>query len=471
MTIPWKPAIDNDNQPIYTAIVLALAEDKATGRLKPGDRLPTQRDLADQLGVSLGTVTRAFNEAARRGLVKTEGRRGAFVAADQARISALDALIKPQGELLNQGVGLPMIDFGVDMPLYGCDPDLGETLAELSQDPGVNLLLHYPPGRGLERHRQAGAAWMRQLGLEINSDSVMVTGGGQNGIHLILTTLTQPGDLIMAERLTYPGLIASAEQLKLKVIGLDMDDHGLRPDSVERTVRSSGARVLYCIPDLHNPLGSVMPEDRRRQLALIAEKYKVAIIEDAIHRPLLVDPPSPLAGLAPDHTFHILSASKAVAAGLRIGFIAAPARWSAGLLQTAHSINLMISPLTAELLTRWLENGRAEETITRKREEARGRRELADEIITGLDLKGRRECYYAWLDLPPEIDEAKLTMAAYQRGVIVSPSHVFNVGRDRTSNGLRLCLGTPPDRRVLATGLEVLADLIRQGGGLDRAII
>ena len=76
----------------------------------------------------------------------------------------------------------------------------------------------------------------------------------------------------------------------------------------------------------------------------------------------------------------------------------------------------MIAPLLAELLTRWLENGQADEATARKREEARSRRELADKILTGLDLKGRRECYYVWLNLPPDIDDAKLTMAASPTG-------------------------------------------------------
>jgi len=243
MTI-WEPRLEGRNGPRYRAIVEALAEGVAAGELRVGGRLPTHRDLADRLGVTVGTVSRAYSEAARRGLVSGEVGRGTFVRGGHDPVADPDDDDGP----VDLGQNHPP-----DPPGRPQQAALLEALAGLTTRADAGRLLDYPAAGGNAADREAGAAWIGRSGVEAAPEHVLVCTGSQHGLTVVLATQMEPGDLLLTESLTYAGLKSVAGLLHLRLKGLPMDAQGLRPEALEDACRDGGAKALYLIPTFHNP--------------------------------------------------------------------------------------------------------------------------------------------------------------------------------------------------------------------------
>jgi len=348
METTWRPSLERSDQPLYLTIASAISSDIERGCLRSGTKLPTQRDLADQLGVALGTVTRAYTEAERRGLIRGEGRRGTFVGRSESSRSILSEMVKRAAH---------GIDLSKNHPLYQFDPDLSVTLHRIARGKNAQELLQYPPAAGFMRHREAGARWLTALGARTDPESVFVTYGAQHALSLIMAAEARHGDVIAAEKYTYPGVRAIAEQLGLQVVGVPTDAEGIIPEELDSLCRQKAVRLLYCNPSLQNPTNAISSRKRREDIAAVADQHGFMIIEDEIMRPLLTEHPGYIADMLPEQTFLTISISKSVAAGLRIGFIRAPARTHQGLVESLNASCLGTPPLTAEVFTHWLEGG------------------------------------------------------------------------------------------------------------------
>ncbi|MDH3215146.1 MAG: PLP-dependent aminotransferase family protein [Candidatus Krumholzibacteria bacterium] len=450
------------NKPLYAAIARALAEDIGAGRLRPGDELPTQRELADGLGVSVGTITRAYRAAERRGLIRGEIGRGTFVTG-----APMDEYGAAEFEPTTPGV----IDLAVVRPLYGLDPDLAPAMRELARLPALPELLHYQPNAGMRRHRAAGSQWVSRFGVHSDAENVIVCAGTQHALTVTLSTLCKPGDSLFVEELTYPGLRALANLLKLKMVPLPTDGDGLIPAAFESACRQRRASALFAMPTIHNPLTVTIPEARRREIAGIASKYGVAIIEDAINHLLADDPPPPLSVFAPEISYFIAAMSKVVTGGLRVAYLVAPKDSIDLLTRAVWATNWMTAPLCAEIATMWIENGTADNTLGHKRTEARDRVNIAREILDGFELRCNDFGHHAWLTLPdPWRSAAQFAEEARRRGVAVASADVFAVGGNPPV-GVRLSLSAPPDREVLSAGLRKLKQVLGAGPGLGSAIV
>src|SRR5437762_6720230 len=158
---------------------------------------------------------------------------------------------------------------------------------------------------------------------QASPDRIILTSGAQHSLLVSLMATTSPGDTVLAEGLTYSGMKDLANQLHLKLRGIQMDAEGLRADALEAACRSTRARVLYCMPRLHNPTSAVMPERRRRQIAALAEKYRLTVIEDDVYG-FLSPERSPMSALIPDRTIFVTSVSKSLFPGMRLGCVVAP---------------------------------------------------------------------------------------------------------------------------------------------------
>ena len=270
MTI-WKPHQLNQDQPLYLAIAQALAEDIQSRNLSPGDRLPPQRELADAIGVTLGTVTRAYEEARKKGLIKGEIGRGTYVARQ---------LPEPKPLRVNADHPPGHIDLTCAYPIYGVDPELAPVLRMLADRPDVQTLMCYQPSEGLYRHRAAGASWIRRMGLDASPENIIVTNGAQHANTAVFGLLAGPGDTILTEALTFPNIKSVAALMHLNLEPVAIDDQGLVPEAFEAACRNSRVRALYCIPTLHNPTTAIMPESRKKKIVAIARDHDVAIIED-----------------------------------------------------------------------------------------------------------------------------------------------------------------------------------------------
>jgi len=451
MTNSWKPDVLNDDSPLYLSIVKALSADISNGKLAQGIRLPTHRELAGELGVAIGTITRAYDEAERRGLIHGEGRRGTFVGGAAKDLSTLTTHYDAESRI---------IDLSKNHPTYSEDPSLAIALRHLARRSECQDLLQYPEPGGLLRHRLGGARWIETMGLTVDPESIIVTAGAQHGLLVAFSAIARRGDAVLVADHTYPGIKAVAELLGLQLVGLPLDDDGIVPEAIDAYCRKKKARVLYCVPTIQNPTNAVMPEARRREIAAVAEKHGLEIVEDEINRRMVPDPPPLISHYAADRGYLIASVSKVVAAGLRVGYIAVPRRSRQNLIDTLVASQLAVAPLPVEIITTWIEDGTAEKIIENRREESRIRQQMVAEMLQGYRLRTNATSYLVWLELPDRWTTMEFTMEAQRRGVALTPAEIFAINRGAARNAVRISISTAVDHATLKRALEIIRDML-----------
>jgi DNA-binding transcriptional MocR family regulator len=454
----WSPVLDRtDDLPLYVALADRLAEDVDSGRLAGGTRLPTHRDLADALGVTIGTISRAYAEAARRGLVTGEVGRGTFV---RGRGGAQERSPRTTGE-----PGL--VDLSQNHPPPPADPALRRRiesgLVALTRRTDLGGLFEYPKDGGRPEDREAGAEWIGRVGLSARPEDVLVSAGSQHGITTVLATLLAPGDLLLTEDLTYAGLKSVAALLHLKVRGLAMDGEGLRPDAFEQACRTGSPRALYLVPTLHNPTVATLSEERRKAIAGIARRHGVVIVEDDIHALLPAKRPLPVAALAPELTYYLMSTSKTLAAGLRVGYLLGPSGMFARLADSLRATAWGASPFMAALATDWIRDGTADALVADRRQCARERQERARAAWKGARFAGDPASFYVWLQLPEPWRSDTFAAELRARGLAVTPAETFLVGRGPVPHAVRICLGAAKSEAALERGLQAVAEALASG--------
>ncbi|MGE0724283.1 MAG: PLP-dependent aminotransferase family protein [Alphaproteobacteria bacterium] len=440
--------------PRYRAIADALADDIRLGRVAPGTRLPTHRDLAWKLGLTVGTITRAYAEAERRGLIAGEVGRGTYVrGAAPADVAISYAQIET-----------PLIDLSLNFPtIAGHEHMLAQALRRLAERNDLAELLPYQPHGGRPGDREAGARWIGRSGLEVAPDRVAVTAGGQHGIVAAFTACAASGDSILVESLTYPGAKAAAQMLGLKLIGVPLDDHGLQPDAFAALARTSGAKALYCMPTLHNPTAAVMPPDRRRAVAEIAARHGIAVIEDDCYGFLVPDAPPPIMALGIAEGVFITSLSKSMAAGQRIGYLTATGTRFERTLQGIRATMWMANPIAAVIASDWIRDGTADRLVEERRAEAAARQAMVLDALPDARGPAGATSYHVWLRLPEPWRAHELVAEARRRGVAVTPPSAFAVTRHAAPDAIRICYGAAANRDELAKGLSILTGLIAEG--------
>lgn len=451
----WQPNIDTISGPRYQAIAQALALDVQAGRLKPGDKLPTHRDLAYHLHVTVGTVTRAYAEAQRQGLLVGEVGRGTFIAQRNSTDVYFQPVPPPAG----------MIDMSLNYPPPEplAETALRASLEELSRRNDLSPFLPYQNYRGFESHRASFAGWIaRQHRLLVDPQRMTITGGGQHAISAAMAAVAEPGDVVLSAALTWTGIRAIAEMMQVQLRGLAIDGEGVMPEAFEVACRSFSPKALYLVPTLQNPTGAIMSENRRRALAHIAQRHNVAIIEDDIYGFLAPDAPAPIASIAPEQTLYVGSLSKSLAPALRIGFLVAPERFQQRILASIRATTWMTPPLMAEIAMHWIDTGRADQIAANRRQEAARRQTLARDILGPLAGDAARLGYHLWMHVPAPWRAVDFVAEARQRGVMIAPTEVFAVGRRPEMEAIRVCLGSPDGIEQVRQGLLVLRDLARQ---------
>ena len=348
------------------------------------------------------------------------------------------------------------------------DPDLPAlsltaTLDELSKSLDLGALLQYQANAGMELHRHAGAAWVAHRVTDPDPSHVVVTNGAQHAIAVLLSVLAAPGEVVMTEALTYPVFRAAAEGHRLQVRGVAMDDDGILPDAFRRACRA-GARVLYTTPTLHNPTTIITSARRRAALARIAREFGVRIIEDDVYGVLADRAPEPLATYVPELTYFIASLSKAVAGGLRIGYVLCPSpadaeRMAAGVRATTW----MAPPLMAQIATRWVRSRTARDILRANRAEAARRQAIASRILSSADWRAERFSYHGWLQLPRGWTTSEFVTQARRAGIVVAPGDAFAVSGRCEPAAIRISVTTTPDLDSLEAALQRVAHLLELG--------
>lgn len=469
----WSPTIDGGAGPKYLAIVKALAEDIRTGRLAPGARLPPQRALAKRLDVDLTTVTRAFNEARRTGLIEAAAGRGSFVRGP-APPSAFPAPSPPPPPPPRMPDPSGSVDFSMNMPPQPAAARLAERLeaglSHVAGSAGFLNRMQYQDSAGNLADRAAAAHWLGARLGPLPVQRVLVAGGAQAALAAALAVLLKPGDALCVPALTYPGLRMIAERRGARLVPVAADADGLLPEAFLACCRAERPRALYVVPTLDNPTTATLPRARRARIAEIARAHGVAILEDDAYGALPPDAPAPIAALAGDITWHVATLSKCVSPGLRIAYVAAPGTSEAvRLAAELRAISMMASPLAAALASRWIADGEIDAIVASVRQENGLRQAIAQETLQGLDLRAQPCGHHLWLPLPEPWRRDAFGAHARQLGLSVVLSDAFAVGP--APEAIRVSLGAAPDRETLRYGLSLLGTLLAHPPGAVTTVV
>ncbi len=463
----WRPNIEERSGPRYRAIADALQEDVAGGRLRGGERLPTHRDLAWRLGVTVGTVTRAYVEAERRGLIAGEVGRGTFVRPplnDYAEPGEEEMRVRRGGQVNDRGA----IDFcGNAPPAPPLASEIARVMAQTAQGSDFVELLRYRPSHGMEPHCLAGAQWISGFGLDVDPGQVIPTNGAQHGMAAAISAAAGAGEILLTENLVFFGLKALARVLGLRLHGVEMDEEGLLPDALESAIKATGARALYTCPTIQNPTCGVLSAERRQAIADICRHHGVTVIEDDIYNFLMQEPVPPLATYLPEQTVYLSNLSKSVAPGLRVGYLAAPPAMIAGLLTGIRATSVMVSPVMHEVGARLVREGIAAENGRLVREEAKRRQRIADRYLGSWEMYRQEASMHLWLPLPETWRRETFTAACMRRGVEVASGDLFAIGRHSVPHCVRLSLTGPRTTEEMENGLYVIASLLKSDEIMD----
>ncbi|NEW89677.1 PLP-dependent aminotransferase family protein [Rhodopseudomonas sp. WA056] len=441
----WTPDLTGRHPVRYVAIVEALAEAIASGVLRPGDRLPTHRELAWRLEVNVSTVSRAYAEASRRHLISGEVGRGTYVLSE-SREAVLFVLKEPNDNTA-------VIDLSTNVPAI--DPsttDLDLALADIAGDGGLAAALDHPTPTLIARTRATAASWVAARGLELRPTDIVPTAGAHQALLAVLLSICTAGEPVLVEELTFPGIKALARQLGLPLHGVTMDAQGIVPEALDRAARATSARIVVLVPALQNPTGATMSEARRAEVAEIAKRRDLQIIEDDIYGTLAATPP--LAMLLPDRCTLVTSFSKSVAAGLRFGLVAGAGPVARAVAAEPQTTLWPLAPLMAEIACRWMEDGTALRRAKWQRDEVGVRHRLARRVLPNGRVGNPPPSPHAWLAAPPEMADPVAACRAV--GIDVVSAATFAVTR-AAPRRIRISLTAAKTRAELGRALDRLA--------------
>jgi len=433
----------------YKSLVDRFAADIRSGTLLPGTRLPTHRQLAATEGLALVTASRVYAELEAMGLVSGETGRGTFVR---------ETALPPSLGVHQPSVVAGMMDLNFNYPSLPGQADLLRTaLRQLALSGDLEAHLRYQPHAGRLQDRASVARHLRIRGLSVTAEQVLLVSGAQHGLAVTMMGLLQPGDVIAADALTYPGFKVLAEALHLEVVPIPVTDTGPDLAALAKLCRSRSVRALYSMPTLHNPLGWVMPADQREQLVSIARLHDLLIIEDAAYA-FLADAPPPLAELAPERTVYVSGLSKSIATGLRVGFVAAPMSRVPALERTIRATTWNTPGVMTAIATAWLDDGTITLLEAQKRADAQARQALADEVLSGLRYVRHPSSYFVWLPLSEEARADQIAMALLHEQVSVSTAEPFATSV-HVPHAIRLALGSV-DMQTLRNALMKVKQVV-----------
>lgn len=439
---PWTPRLADLDASAAERLVRALADDIVEGRLQGGDRLPAHRDLAWQLGIGLGTVTKAYAALERRGLVRSVKGRGMFVAIRQAH----------EDRVIDLSSNVPPAMLSARL--------LARTLAGVARTIDADHLTLYSPPAGHLEHRRLLARWLQSLGIEVDPENMALTSNARQAISLAFDLACGPGGVILTERVTYPGAIALARRKGYRMQGVAMDAEGMLPEALAQAlerVAGGASTAVYLTPTLHNPTTATMGLARRRAIVEVCRQAGAWIIEDGVYALGPSTAPA-LVTLAPERVLHVNGLSKSIGPGLRIGLLTLPAAMTDLARDLLQDIPMVPSPLSCAVVEEWLSSGVIASVPQDLRHEARRRSSLAVSLLGAAELVAHPDAYHLWLPMPREAAD-QLAAAAASVGIRVTPPESVMVDPGDPASGIRLCLGGPSLEEV-REGLALLGRLI-----------
>jgi 2-aminoadipate transaminase len=447
--------------PIYRQIVNQVREQIRLGTLPDGTRLPPVRQLAIECGLTRLTVHSAYAELQAQGLVQSHVGRGTFVTAGAPAVPLAQRHGEPapwisQGvlaNLLRWGEMGNLLSFAQAFPAVETYPsrELGRVLQVALTEEGA---LGYGHIQGEPVFREQVATVLLERGIAASPDHVLVTAGAQQGIDMALRALTEPGDVILVEEPTYPGVLELASLRGQRVVGIPRLEGELKLDALEAACVAHRPRLLYLVPAYNNPTGVSLSQESREAVLQVANEHSMWVLEDDTYGLLGFDRPAPLALQSLDQderVVYITSFSKMLVPALRLGVLVAPVAVLPALAAAKQSSDLVCSALMQRAVAHYLRQGHMAGHLQAARALYVPRR---DAMLSALE-RYLPQC--TWTDpqgglsllvsLPAGIDEHDFTAEALRQGVGITPGATFYTKR-QLQGSMRLSFGLHPPERI-----------------------
>lgn len=466
----WLPDLKSGDGPLYVRLAGRIEDAIETGALPVGSKLPPQRNLAYDLGVTVGTVSRAYSIVRERGLVSGEVGRGTYVMGrnDNVVRSEADSIVftpDSNTRIAERHSGGEMIRFDASAaPLVPVASTLERVTSEIYQEHPLQVSDYI---RSVSPDWQrAGVEWLSNRHWRPEAANIAPVQGVHSGIIAIIASMTVPGDRIAVEELSYANVPRAAQMIGRRPISVPVDEYGAIPDELDHICAQQHPKLVFLMPAMQNPTLAVMPEQRRQEIAAIARKHNLLIIEDNVYGCLHEDPSPPLAALVPDLTFHISGLSKSVSAGLRAAWIACPPHTSGRVLTATRLLTGGKTFLMTELAARLVNSGAADDISKLVAAEIAERVAMVRETFAGYEFNSYETAPFIWLKLPEPWLSGTFKTAAEREKVLIDSEDEFKTGRsDRTFHRVRIAFSNPVDRDVVRGGLKRLRALLESGAG------
>jgi GntR family transcriptional regulator/MocR family aminotransferase len=453
--------------PLYKQIKTYLQQGILSGSLAADTRLPASRQLAQDLGVNRITVENAYAELESEGLIFSKLGSGTYVlhpdpllalpknnpdapwplwqqsVVTQAKVTRSKLLdIKrgaarhPQPVSFASGIG--------DANLFPAE-DIRKALQAVMRRDGI-AALDYGDRNGYGPLRESITHILASQGIQTQPENILITAGSQQALSLVSQLLLNPGDVILVESPTYSGALELFRALGFKVVGIPVDVQGMQVEGLEKLLQQHHPKLIYTIPNFHNPTGTCLTGSRRRQLLVLAERYNVPILEDDFVGDLRYEGHTQPALKALDPggcVIYISTFSKMLMPGLRVGFIVADGPVYESLANFKRINDLATSELVQRALEAYVTVGRYQAHLRRscqvfhKRRDAMVsaiRRYLPTDVRFDLPQGG----LFIWLQLPQSLASDELLPLAYEEGVDFAPGNPFFPNGAQRGSWLRL---------------------------------
>ena len=462
--------------PLYVQIAQTLSQQVACGALRPGDRVPSLRQLSQQQRVSVTTALQAYMWLENRGYLEARPQSGFYVRMPFAKL-----IPEPQFEA-NKGNPIAVGGNAVLAEVIEASNDArnipfghGCASPELFPNRKLNLILRhvvrqkplhsarydFPPG--LESLRRQIARLSLDMGCEFSPGEIVVTSGALDAINLSLRAVAKSGDVIAVESPTYFGILESAAALNMKVLEIPTHPQGgMDLDELERAIRKHHVKACVVMTNCHNPLGYVLPDQYKRALAELTGRWGVPVIEDDMYGDLAFEGPRPYPVKAFDRKGLVLlctSFSKVLSPGYRVGWVAA-GRFRREVERLKLLTSVAVPSLPQLVIAEFLQSGGYARHIKRLRSTLAGQVEFVRQALAKYFPKGTRISrpaggHMLWVELSPRINALKLYRAALEEHISILPGTIFSA-TGQYKNHVRLNCGVTwsdvHDRALLTLG-------------------
>ncbi len=447
--------IDRESEePIYRQLIRQIRAQIESGALTTGARLPASRELADELAISRISVVNAYAELRASGYLSAHAGRGTFVAGSadaltpvhngNGHLRALNAataslpaplLDKSLRELMNMARKPGIINFGPGAPPVDFIPvmQIRDAINHAIDRDGAKVFGYEAP-EGFQPLRASVRDYVSAFGIQCSAEDVLITGGTQQALDLVMQSVLGEHDVMATEDPTYIGVLDLARTRRMRILPVPHDGDGMRLDVLENYLLDHQVRLIYVMPTFHNPTGSVMPMHRRRQLLALANQYRVPILEDGVYHELRYEgePLPPLKALDEhQNVIHASGFTKNLVPGLRIGYVIAHGSVYERLARVKATADISTPGLNQRAIQLLLEHGILARQLERNNQELRRRRDTAiraaeHHLPTEVRWTLPQGGLYLWLELPHEgPNAAELYLSAVQHGVAYAMGTVF----------------------------------------------